>query len=679
MRIVLVTSPHLDHSVYHQGHDRAADRKKVRYAQCFAPMGLLSLAGATGKENTVLIYDINKDINNGNLPLSRYFYEAAAQWLAAEAVDLVGFMTDCDSFHHTIRICQELKRRSPSTVTVLGGTHASATSHQTLRDFHAVDFIIRGEGELAFSNLLETLKDQRSPKTVGSLTYRLEGNVRQTLDLPLIEDLDTLPFPDLSRIRLEPQDVIYLEIGRGCPFKCNFCFTAPYWKRKHRIKSPERIIAEILYLKQDFGRTDFNFTHDLFTTDHRWVIDFCRKLIASGLSVTWTCSSRTDTIDEDLIEWMRLAGCRDIYFGIETGTVEMQEKIDKNLNLDEADEIVRKAADAGIGTTIGFIAGLPGESRGSMKGTLNMAFSFLDLPRATIHLFGFGPYRGSAHFDQIFSNLIFDPHFVDFPLPEEVHEENCSMMSTHFEIFSRYSRFVRYEDLSVDTLRAAEEFFPIVNALRPLMLSLYHADIELTPMLDSWTAWISSMNAQRGVQAMRRFQGTVADFLAFISIYLQEIGRASPVFEEIIRWESLKNIFRSRSYRPPRVSVSGGGTDMNTLFANPSVVVDRFQYASQFLLGSQLEGFGGRPGEFAFYLCRDERPAIVRLTPIARLLLETARGGTSVGSLKQVYLAAGRHTKFGALTEDAFPTLLEQLQELDLLFRPVYQSGPSPS
>src|SRR6185295_7137865 len=343
MRTILVTSPHLDHSIYHQGHDRVRGRKGVRYAQCFAPMGLLSLAGAAGMESTVLIRDINKQINEGALPLSRHFYDATAEWLANETLDLAGFMTDCDSFHHTLRICQALKRRSPYVITVLGGTHASATSHQTLRDFQAVDFIVRGEGELAFSALLETIENAKSINAVGNLTYRLNGSARQTPDLPLIEDLDTLPFPDFSRINLEPQDVIYLEIGRGCPFKCNFCFTAPYWKRKHRIKSPERIIAEIQYLKEEFGRTDFNFTHDLFTTDHRWVIDFCQKLYASGLAITWTCSSRTDTITAELIAKMKLAGCRDIYFGIDTGTAVMQAQIDKNLDVAEADEIVRKA------------------------------------------------------------------------------------------------------------------------------------------------------------------------------------------------------------------------------------------------------------------------------------------------------------------------------------------------
>src|SRR5215218_9220217 len=106
MKTVLVTSPHLDHSVYHQGHDRAPSRGQVRYAQCFAPMGLLSLAGAAGPGANVLIRDINKAINEGVIPLTRYFYEATAEWLMEGETDLVGFMTDCDSFHHTLKICK---------------------------------------------------------------------------------------------------------------------------------------------------------------------------------------------------------------------------------------------------------------------------------------------------------------------------------------------------------------------------------------------------------------------------------------------------------------------------------------------------------------------------------------------------------------------------------------------
>lgn len=208
------------------------------------------------------------------------------------------------------------------------------------------------------------------------------------------------------------------------------------------------------------------------TTDRRWVIDFCSKLAASDLEVTWTCSSRTDTLDEEQIHWLRQAGCRNIYFGVETGTADMQKAIAKDLDLDEAQEIIGKTVASGIAVTVGFIAGLPGESSETLQGTLREGMRFLSLPQSTVHLFGYSPYRGSVNYERICDDLVFDPHFVDFPLGEDTHRENCSLMMARLNLFSRYSWPNSYRDLDLGVVRTAEEFFPIVNALRPVFITL---------------------------------------------------------------------------------------------------------------------------------------------------------------------------------------------------------------
>ena len=206
---------------------------------------------------------------------------------------------------------------------------------EILRRYDFIDFIIRGEGEVAFRQLVEAMTSNRPITDVGNLTHRQEGSILSTAELPLIQDLDDLPFVDLGLVDLDPEDALWVEIGRGCPFKCNFCVTAPYWHRKHRIKSPERIIQEFVFFRDRYHRRDFNFTHDLFTTDRRWVLKFCAAMEAAAIDVTWTCSSRTDTLDEELLAAMAKVGCRDIYFGVETGTAEMQQAIDKGLGLPE--------------------------------------------------------------------------------------------------------------------------------------------------------------------------------------------------------------------------------------------------------------------------------------------------------------------------------------------------------
>lgn len=624
MNILLVTSPHLDHSVYHE-------QRNKRFAQCFVPMGLVSLAGSLTETLSdhvqVNIADINKAINLGIIEFSDSFYQQTAEWISSYCPDLVGFMTECDSYHHTLQISKALRERPGHPIVVLGCTHASATHAETLRDFPSVDYVIRGEGERAFPSLVATIAANDALGDVGNLSYRNGANIATSPELPLIEDLDSLPFPNLGLLDVWPEDVIYVEIGRGCPFRCNFCFTAPYWKRKHRIKSAERILRELDYFKSEYGRTDFNFTHDLFTVDRKWVLDFCEKLWASHLNITFTISSRTDTIDEEQIHWLAKAGCRDIYFGVETGTEEMQKAILKHLDLKQARRVITLAADAGIGTTVGFIAGLPGETPESLKGSLVEAFYYLRSRRATVHMFGFGPYRGSSNYDAIVPLLVFDEHFLDFPLPEKMLTANCKLMQSFPEIFSRYSR-VSSSTLDLDIIRAAEEFFPIVNALRRCFLRLAEDDVDMFDILCQWAFWIKEANLARSAPLCRSHQGSIGDFLMFLETYLKRTALLTPLRVEMIAWERAKDRLRrtSLSAMVPPNSINDGW-----IYANPTLAIESFEFVHTLL------GEGGDTGlaEFAFYVRGNGEPAIAKLNKRARSILECARGGVDVSLLSR--------------------------------------------
>lgn len=661
MRVCLVTSPHLNHAAFQEGVvPLGSDAKQL--AQTFVPMGLLSLAEALGGIAEVQIADINKAINNRQLPMSNRFYEVCARWLLEKEPDVLGFMTEADSYHHILRICQAIKDQSQDVITLLGGPHASAVHETTLVTFPAVDFVIRGEGETALRALIASLP-RGDLTTVGNLSYRLDGRIAINGTLPLISDLDTLPWPDYSRLDVAPDDGLFLEIGRGCPFSCNFCFTAPYWQRKHRIKSAARIIREIRHLMDEYQRTDFNFTHDLFTTNRRWVLDFCRQLSDTGLNVTWTCSSRTDTLDEEQIFWMKRAGCRNIYFGVETGTPAMQKMIDKNLDLAWAHYVIEKASASGIGVTVGFIAGLPGETTGSLRGTLVEGLRFLRLPDATVHLFGFSPYRGSAVYERIKDEIIFDPHFVDFPLGAEIHSQNCSFMRDHLGVFSRYSWMADYEGLDLGVVRAAEEFFPIVNAVRPLMLIVAERLVDPLDLLQRWSDWIAGTNRQREEDLAGLYRGTIADFLTFLPIYLTKQGLMEPLLEELVQWEVLKNQLRIRRHllspEAGERNINHPGKTGEFITSNGSLALASFRYAPLFAHESRAN----TSQTFAFYCHSDGTPAIVRVSPIAAIVLELARPGVAVESVVAALSKTRENESSVAIVLD----LIDQLRAAELL------------
>ncbi len=665
MNILLVTSPHLDHSALNLATSHSVTKDPVRYAQTFVPMGLLSIAGAVNSLAKISIADLNKAINSAMLPMSQNFYQAAAEWLLDFDPDLIGFMTETDSYHHLLQICKAIKSIRPETLTLFGGVYATVNHRDTLRAFSVVDYIIRSEGEAAFQSLIDALIHTGDMGKVGNLTYRVGGAIISNPELPLIQDLDSLPWPDFSLIDLNPQDDIWIEIGRGCPFKCNFCVTAPYWKRKHRIKSPDRIIRELNEVKNTYDRTDFNFTHDLFTTNRKWVLRFCRQLVDSELNVTWTCSSRTDTLDEEQIYWMQRAGCRDIYFGVETGTQEMQAKIDKNQNLDYADYIICKTKEAGINPTVGFISGLPGESDVSLRGTLKRAYSYLRLPESTVHLFGYCPYRGSPTYESIKDDLLFDSYFADFPLSVHTHLENCEIMKNHFEIFSRFSRLNYYENLSIDVIRAAEEYLPNISILRSVIFKLDEEGVDPLDLLQAWAKWIKNQNKIIGKSKSQLYYGAIRDFIFFLKFFIQQEQLEGPVYSEMIEWELLKDQFRSNKYEPPIVKNTNNGSD-TIWYTNPSAVTATFEHVGNFC----PDNLNMKPGTFVFYTQRNDDSEIVRIQPIAQLVLNIANKGVTLAQLTHIIDRTNRTSlKRSPQKNQSIQNLLKQLEQMELLIR----------
>src|SRR5207253_2396087 len=161
----------------------------------------------------------------------------------------------------------------------------------------------------------------------------------------------------------------------------------PFWKRRYRMKSTERILEEMRLVRERYGRRHLNFSHDIFTCDRSWTLSFCERLTAARLGMTWTCSTRTDVIDPELLAATAQAGCVEIYYGIESGSQEGQKRINKDLDLGWSREIVRSTVAVGIRPVTGFIVGHPTETAESLEETLDRFFDFLQVGNFRAHLF----------------------------------------------------------------------------------------------------------------------------------------------------------------------------------------------------------------------------------------------------------------------------------------------------
>lgn len=367
------------------------------------------------------------------------FVDRAADDLAGHGADVYGLSTICSSYPLTLRIASALKRRVPSSTIVLGGPQATPTDVETLRAFPAVDLVVRGEADGVLPQLISTLEAGQDLRGVRGLTLRRDGTVERTPDSPLVEDLDTLrPAAYHLSDGIRHRHSLPVEAGRGCPFGCTFCSTSRFFGRRFRTRSPGRIVEDMVSLHRAYGVRRFELVHDNFTVDVRWVRDFCGAVSSCGLRLRWTCSSRTDSVDAELLSEMRRAGCRGVFFGVESGSATVQRSIGKRLDLPRTRELLGIAGRRRIHAVVSFIAGFPEETAEDLGATVDLFVEALRFESLEPQLGILSPLSGTPLYRQHREELFLDEVLPDMAWHGEQDDADRVLVARHPEIFSSF-------------------------------------------------------------------------------------------------------------------------------------------------------------------------------------------------------------------------------------------------
>lgn len=347
------------------------------------PIGLVSLCTILTQNNIECeIIDFHQIAQEKKLGLNAatvFSIDEMAKLIYAKELTLVSFYTMANSYHLSLLIAQELKKMRPDIIIIFAGPQVSACAYETMDRFDFIDLVALGEGEKTVLSTVKHAAAREFEKCPSSL-YRKNNSIIATNMLPLIENLDDLPFLDYSFVPyIETYRKMPIEVGRGCPFSCKFCSTKCFWEQKYRLKSSNRIIAEIKDIIQKYGITEFNFEHDSLTASRKAIMSLCQQIKEQGLSITWGCSSRIDVLDEELIMNLSNAGCIRMFMGIETGSSRMQKKINKNLNLSKIRPTIQLLHTYGIAVTCSFIYGFPDETETDLCDTLALIVDLIQL------------------------------------------------------------------------------------------------------------------------------------------------------------------------------------------------------------------------------------------------------------------------------------------------------------
>ena len=324
----------------------------------------------------------------------------------AKEYEFLVLFTSTPGFPGDIRLAEAIKQANPHIKICFVGPHVSVLPERSLRDCAAIDFVARKEFDYT---VVEFAQGKPLPEILG-ISYRKNGAVVHNPDRPQITDLDVLP--DVTEIYKRDLDVrrynvpfllhpfVSLYTTRGCPAQCTFCLW-PQTLSGHpwRKRSTDRVAAEMAKAKEYWPYVkEFFFDDDTFNLQKARTIELCQKLKPLGL--TWSCTSRVTT-DYETLKAMREAGCRLLIVGYESGDAQILKNIKKGATVERARQFTKDCHKLGLVVHGDFIIGLPGETRETVRNTINFA---KELDVETIQVSVAHAYPGTELFDYAVQN-----------------------------------------------------------------------------------------------------------------------------------------------------------------------------------------------------------------------------------------------------------------------------------
>jgi hypothetical protein len=357
--------------------------------------------------------------------------------------------------------------------------------------------------------------------------------------------LDSIPFPAYHLTSyLEGANRVSLELGRGCPFSCTFCSTNDFFRRKFRLRSPERVLKDMRRVADGYSIRDFELVHDMFTVDRRRVELFCQAMIASHDGFTWSCSARTDCIDEELLALMAQAGCKGIFYGLEVGSEKMQRVIDKHLDTKRAHQIIDATERLGIESTVSLISGFPEETWDDVRQSMNFFMHAARCPGSHPQVNLLAPLSETPLLAKHKHELILEE--LCSCVSHQAQSQNradVEMIAAHPEIFPNFY-VIPTPHLERQCLFELREFTLMGLArFRWLLVAIDQNTSEILEFFMNWREHRLQWRPMKGASDVRQYYRTKTfhqDFISFVR--MRKAGKNAVVkalleCEEIVRTE----------------------------------------------------------------------------------------------------------------------------------------------
>jgi len=318
-----------------------------------------------------------------------------------ENPDIVGMNSTAHTFIDAMSATEKIKNAIPNAKIVLGGYQATFNAEKILRSYKFVDYVIKGEGEKSFLELIKNLSKKKDMKKVKGISYIAKKFVSNDSDI--IKDLDALPFPDRTlvekndykhywnNIRLTFGKFTTVLTSRGCPYNCRYCSCSAFTNRLYRERSIDSVIDELEEIYSQGYKTCI-VVDDNFTMNKERVIKICEEMRKRRIDLELHCEGRVNSASQHMLRAMKKAGFSTIYFGIESGSQKVLDYYRKGTTVEQIRNAVDNAKKVRMNIIGSFILGAPVERKEDIMHTLKFAsslrlhgtqFNILDLSPGT--------------------------------------------------------------------------------------------------------------------------------------------------------------------------------------------------------------------------------------------------------------------------------------------------------
>jgi len=326
-------------------------------------------------------------------------------------------------------IIGRIRQSFPEACIVLGGEHVTAAPDFSFDSCPAIDVAVLGEGEETILDIADAVKTGRDLATVNGIVYRKDGVLTHTDRRARIRTIDDIPRPSWelwpAEAYIDRELTHGINLGRcmpilasrGCPYQCTFCSSPQMWTTLWKSRDVHDVIAEMKLYMSRYQATNFDFYDLTAIVKKEWIVEFCRLLEQEQLDVTWQLPSgtRSEAIDEEVVQLLYRSGCRSMNYAPETGSPEELKRIKKKCKVDRMLTSMRDAHRAGVAVKVNFIFGLPGETWSDVRKTFKFFARLAWVGVDDIACFPYSPYPGTALFDELVNNgriVVDDEYFI---------------------------------------------------------------------------------------------------------------------------------------------------------------------------------------------------------------------------------------------------------------------------